>query len=168
MGWDMIVDLATYTAIHTIISIVQLVSGFVVVYALLKSQSAPGWTLLYIVTAIATSVTGFGFPFVKFLPSHVFAIISLVLFALVILGRYVFHYAGAWRWIYAIGMVVTVYLDAFVAIFQSFLKIPAIHALAPTQSEPPFAIAQGVLLVIAVALIIAITIRFRPAAAVAA
>jgi predicted membrane protein len=113
-------------------------------------------------------VTGFGFPVDKFLPSHAFGIISLVLLLLVILARYTFHLAGAWRWIYALGLVITVYLDAFVAVVQAFLKIPALHALAPAGSEPPFAIAQGVLLVVFVVLAIMAAKRFHPEAARAA
>ena len=107
-------------------------------------------------------MTAFGFPFTQFLPSHYFAIISLVVLALAIIGRYVTHYGGAWRWIYAVSVVIAVYLDAFVAVVQSFVKIPAVHALAPTQAEPPFAIAQGAVLVIFIVLGILAVWRFRP------
>ena len=160
--------LAAFTLFHTALSLVQLVSGIVVVIALVGGRSGGAWLWVYLVGAIATSVTGFGFPVDKFLPSHAFGIISLVLLLLVILARYAFHLAGAWRWIYAVGLVITVYLDAFVAVVQAFLKIPALHALAPAGSEPPFAIAQGVLLVIFVALGIAAARNFHRETAIGA
>ena len=153
--------LAAFTLFHTALSLLQLVSGIVVVIALIGARSSGPWLWVYLVSAITTSVTGFGFPVDKFLPSHAFGIISLVLLLLVILARCTFHLAGAWRWIYVVGLVITVYLDAFVAVVQAFLKIPALHALAPTGSEAPFAIAQGALLVIFIGLGIAAARNFR-------
>jgi hypothetical protein len=153
--------LSTFTLFHTALSLVQLVSGIVVIIALMGGRDGGTWLWIYLVSAIATSVTGFGFPVHKFLPSHAFGIISLVLLLLVILARYTFHLAGAWRWVYVISLVITVYLDAFVAVVQAFLKILTLHALAPAGSEPPFAIAQGVLFVIFVALGIAAAKNFR-------
>jgi len=160
--------LAAFTWFHTALSLVQLVSGIVVVIALVGGRSGGAWLWIYLVSAIATSATGFAFPVDKFLPSHAFGIISLVLLLLVILARYAFHLAGAWRWIYAIGLVITVYLDAFVAIVQAFLKIPALHAFAPTGSEPPFAVAQIILLVIFVVLAIMAVRKFHPGPALGA
>jgi hypothetical protein len=139
--------MSTFVLVHVVISLIALVSGFVVVYGLLTSRQLEGWTLIYLVTIVATSVTGFFLPADRFLPSHAVGIISLVILAAAIAGRYVFHLAGAWRWIYAAGLVAALYLDAFVAIVQAFQKISALHALAPTQSEPPFAIVQVVVLV---------------------
>jgi hypothetical protein len=100
------------------------------------------------VTAILTSVTGFFFPFDRFLPSHWFGVISLIALAGAILARYRFLYAGAWRWLYVLTMLIGTYLLAFVTIVQAFQKIPALHALAPTQSELPFAVAQLVTLAV--------------------
>jgi hypothetical protein len=166
----MILGLSTsaFTWFHTALSLVQLVSGIVVVIELMGSRSSRLWTAVYLVSAVATNATGFAFPVDKLLPSHAFGIVSLVLLLLVILARYTFHLAGAWRWVYALGIVITVYLDAFVAIVQAFLKLPALHAMAPTGSEPPLAIAQGILLVIFVVLAIAAVRTFRPAAAIGA
>jgi hypothetical protein len=152
---------AAFTLFHTALSLVQLVSGIIVVIALVGSRNGGPWLWVYLVSAIATSVTGFGFPADKFLPSHAFGIISLVLLLFVLLARFAFHLAGAWRWVYVISLVITVYLDAFVAVVQAFLKIPALHALAPAGSEPPFAIAQGVLFVIFVILGIVATRKFH-------
>src|SRR4029453_1486818 len=125
-------------------------------------------TLLFLASMIATDVTGFFLPEAKLLPSHVFGIISLVLLALALLAHYVFHFAGAWRWVYAVSMGIAVYLNFFVLVTQLFLKVPALHALAPNapdNPEPPFLIAQGVLLVIFVWLIWKAVRNFRGAAA---
>jgi hypothetical protein len=93
-------------------------------------------------------VTGYGFPFLHLLPSHVVGAISLVVLAVAIYARYARHLAGGWRGTYVIGAVIALYLNVFVLVVQSFLKVPALHALAPTQSEPPFAVAQLVVLVL--------------------
>jgi hypothetical protein len=158
-------SLSTFTVIHTVITLIMLVSGFIVVFGMLGSHRLSGWTALFLVTAVLTSVTGFGFPFTKLLPSHIVGITSLVVLAVTIPALYLFHLAGAWRWIYVIGVVVALWFDVFVAIVQAFLKIPALTPLAPTQSEPPFAIAQGVALVILVILGIAAVRKFHPSEA---
>jgi hypothetical protein len=156
-------SLETFTQIHTVITLVMLVSGFVVVFGMLGSHRLGGWTALFLLTAVLTSVTGFGFPFTKLLPSHILGIISLVVLAVTIPALYLFHLAGPWRWIYVIGVVLALWFDVFVGIVQAFQKIPALTPLAPTQSEPPFAIAQGAALVIFVILGIAAAIKFHPA-----
>jgi hypothetical protein len=163
----MTLDLTAFGWFHSIISLVAIVAGIVVVRDLLASKAdGPkpdgSWSLLYFVTAIATSVTGFGFPFVKFLPSHGVAILSLILLIAAVLARYVFNYAGPWRWIYAVGVTLGEYFLVFVLIAQAFMKVNALHALAPTQTEPPFAIAQLILLAIFVVLTISAVRKFRP------
>ena len=133
---------STFTAVHVLISFVGIGSGVVVVWGLLKSKAFDGATAIYLASTVLTSVTGFLFPVEHLLPSHVVGIISLVLLSVAIVARYVLHLAGAWRWIYVVCAVMAFYLNAFVAVVQSFLKIPALKALAPTQKEPPFLIAQ--------------------------
>ena len=160
----MIFGLTPFVAFHTVISLVQLVAGIVVVLQLLGGRSSNGWTVLYLVSVAATCLTGFALPAPGFLPSHAVGILSLVLLLVVVLARYRFHLAGAWRWIYAVGIVITVYFDAFVTVVQTFLKVPAAHSLAPTGAEPPFAITQGIVLLIFVVFGIVAAIRFRPAA----
>jgi hypothetical protein len=140
--------LSTITWIHTALSVVALVAGIVVVVGLVRSHAMRHWVLLFVVTAVATSVTGFAFPFDKLLPSHWIGIISLVVLAIAILARYAFHLAGSWRWIDALAMVIAAYFLVFVAIAQAFMKVPALKPLAPTQSEPPFLVAQLVVLVV--------------------
>jgi len=90
---------------------------------------------------VLTSVSGFGFPFEHLLPSHKVGILSLVILAVAIPARYAFHLAGRWRAIYIVGAATALYLNVFVLVFQSFLKVPALRALAPTQQEPPFLVA---------------------------
>ena len=118
-------------------------------------------TAVFLTTTVLTSVTGFGFPFDHLLPSHKLGIISLVVLAIAIPARYVFHLAGSWRWIYVVGASMALYLNVFVLIAQLFMKVPALKALAPTQSEPPFLVAQILTLLIFVALTILATKRFH-------
>lgn len=158
----MIYGLTTFAWVHTILSLVGLVAGLVVVVGLLGSKKLGGWTALYLASAVATNVTGFGFPFDRFQDSHWVGVISLVVLAAAILARYVFRFAGAWRWIYALGAVLGLYFLVFVGIAQLFKKVPALAAMAPTLSEPPFAITQLAVTAIFVVLAIAAAIKFRP------
>jgi hypothetical protein len=160
----MIFGMSTLTFVHVVLSLIGIVSGFVAVYALLQGKKLEGWTLTYFVTTMLTSVTGFLFPLIPFLPSHAFGVISLVVLPLALVGRYAFHFAGPWRWIYAVGVVLALYLNVFVLVVQVFQKIPALHALAPTQSEAPFAVAQLVVLIAFIAIGVAAVRKFRPAA----
>jgi hypothetical protein len=152
---------ATYTFLHVLISLVGIGSGFVVLWGLLASKRLDGWTALFLATTVATSVTGFGFPFHHLLPSHIVGILSLVVLAVAILARYRFHLAGAWRPIYVVGAAVALYLNVFVLVAQLFSKVPGLKALAPTQSEPPFLIAQLIVLALFIWLTILAAIRFR-------
>ena len=160
--------LSTFTTVHVVLSLVGIFSGFVVLIGLLGGKRLDGLTALFLVSTVSTSVTGFLFPVDHFLPSHGVGIISLVVLAVAILARYAFHLAGAWRWIYVVGAVVALYLNVFVLIAQAFLKVPALKAMAPTQSEPPFLIAQLVVMALFIALGIAAAKRFRNQLAAAA
>ena len=158
-------SLANFTLLHVVISLIGIVAGAVVVFGMFGSQRMPGWTALFLVTTILTSATGFLFPFTKLLPSHIVGIISLVVLAVAVLALYVFGAAGSWRWIYVATAVLAFYLNAFVAVAQSFLKIAPLKQLAPTGTELPFVIAQGLLLVIFIALFVGAVRRFRPSPA---
>lgn len=153
--------LTIYTLMHMVISLVGIFSGFVVLFGLLAGKRLDGWTELFLATTVATSVTGFGFPFHQFLPSHGVGIISLLVLAVAIFARYARQLAGAWRWIYIVGAVVALYLNVFVGIVQAFEKVPALKALAPMQTEPPFKLTQLVVMVLFVVLAIAAAVRFR-------
>jgi hypothetical protein len=153
MIWGM--SESTFTTVHVILSLVGIGSGLVVMAGLLAGRERGRWTLLFLATTVATSVTGFGFPFDHLLPSHKVGIISLVVLAVAILARYAFHLAGAWRWIYVVCAGIALYLNVFVGVVQAFLKVPALAALAPKQTEAPFVVTQLVVLVLFVALTIA-------------
>ena len=160
----MIFGMTTFTFVHVVISLVGIASGLVVLVGLLAGKWLDGWTALFLLSTAATSLTGFGFPFDHLLPSHIVGIISLVVLAVAAAARYGFHLAGPWRWVYVAGAVLSLYLNVFVLIVQLFLKVPGIHALAPTQAEPPFAIVQGAVLLLFVMLGILAAIRSRPLA----
>lgn len=150
-----------YTIIHVIISLVGIFAGLVVLVGMLGSKRLDGWTKWFLITTVATSVTGFFFPFHGFTPAYPVGVISLILLAIAIFARYSRQLAGAWRWIYVVTALIALYLNVFVAVVQSFLKIPALHAMAPTQTEPPFKLTQLVVLALFVVLAIIAAIRFR-------
>ena len=158
-------SLSTFTTLHVVISLIGIAAGFVVLLGLLNGKSQGGWVALFLATTVLTSVTGFMFPFAKFLPSHGVGLISLVVLAVALLALYVFRLAGAWRWIYVVTALTALYLNVFVLIAQGFLKVPVLNALAPTGSEPAFVVAQTVVLAIFAVLIVLGVKRFRPAAA---
>jgi hypothetical protein len=155
---------ATFTLVHVLLSLVGIGSGVVVLFGLITGKGLEAWTAVFLATTLATSVTGFGFPFDHLLPSHKVGILSLVVLVIAILARYAFHLAGAWRRVYVITAVIALYLNTFVGVVQAFLKVPALNALAPTQAEPPFAIAQGVVLLLFIGLGTLAAKRFRAAA----
>jgi hypothetical protein len=134
--------LQVFTLVHVLVSLVGIVAGFVAMFGWIRNQVRARWTLVFLITTILTSVTGFFFPFTQFLPSHAVGILSLVILPVAVLGLYVYHLKGAWRWLYAVSAVTALYLNMFVLVVQLFLKVPPLHALAPTQAEPPFLIAQ--------------------------
>jgi hypothetical protein len=158
-------SLATYTLIHVIISLIGILFGLIVLFGMFGSKRLDGMTALFLATTVLTSVTGFGFPFDHFLPSHAVGAISLVFLAMALFAIYVEHLAGTWRWIYVVSAIIALWFNVFVLIVQSFMKIPALKALAPTQSEPPFQIAQEAALVLFVVLAILAVRKFRPVAA---
>jgi hypothetical protein len=159
----MILDMptATYTLVHIIISLIRIGSGFLVMFGLLTARRFDGATALFLVTTVLTSVTGFGFPFDHLLPSHLIGIISLIVLAIAILARYVFHMAGAWRARYVIRATLALYLNLFVFVAQLFQKVPALKVLAPTQKEPPFLVAQLVVLLIFLSLTVLAAKKFQ-------
>jgi hypothetical protein len=138
--------LALFTLFHVLISLVGIVTGFAVVFGWISHRERPKLTLTFLVTTVLTSLTGFGFPFTRFLPSHAFGAISLVVLPLAGVALYAFELRGAWRRVYIASALFALYLNTFVLIVQLFGKVPALRAIAPTQTELPFALAQGALL----------------------
>jgi len=153
---------STFTAVHVVLSLVGIGSGLVVLFGLLVGKRLGRWTALFLATTLATCVTGFGFPFDHLLPSHKVGIVSLVVLALAVVAPYVVHLAGSWRRIYVICATLALYLNVFVLVVQLFLKVPALKAIAPTQKEPPFVIAQIAVLALFGSLGVLAAIRFRP------
>ena len=152
----------TYTSIHSIISLAALALGPIVILDFFGVRIPAVLTSLFLLLAFLTSATGFGFPFNVLLPSHITGVVALVILAVLGYARYVGRLRGAWRGVYVSGVVASAFLLAFVGIAQAFAKVPALNALAPTQSEPPFVIAQTVLLVVFVAIGYLAVRRWRP------
>jgi phosphoglycerol transferase MdoB-like AlkP superfamily enzyme len=140
-------SIENFTILHTAISLIGIVGGLIVLAGMLRARRLPGWTALFLVTTVLTSVTGFMFPISGLTPAIVFGVISIVILAIALVALYVKHLSAAWRWIYVTTALAALYLNVFVLIVQSFEKVPALQKLAPTQSEPPFLIAQGVVLI---------------------
>ena len=160
-------SLSTFVTVHVIISLIAIVAGIIVMFGLLTSNSMPGLTAIFLLFTILTSATGFLIPPLlseKLLPSHIVGALSLVLLAIACIALYGMKLSGAWRWIYAVTALLSLYLNIFVLVIQGFLKVPALHALAP--GEPPggpvFAVVQLIVLVFFVIVIIGAVRRFRP------
>lgn len=158
-------SLETFTLVHVVISLIAILSGFVVVFGLVSGKRFDGLTALFLTTTVLTSVTGFMFPFEKITPGIKLGIISLVVLAIAITARYAFHLGGPWRVIYAVGATLALYLNVFVLVVQSFEKVPALKELAPTQSEPAFLVTQLVVLAAFLVLGTFAAIKFRHRAA---
>ncbi len=162
MIWGM--SVATFTLVHVVISLIGIVTGLVVLAAMLRGRRPPAWTAAFLATTVLTSVTGFAFPFDRFLPSHWFGVISLVVLAVALLALYAFRLSGPWRRLYVAAAVLALYLNVFVAVVQAFQKLAFLQPLAPTQSEAPFLAAQLVVLALFVVLGVLAAVRFRPEA----
>jgi hypothetical protein len=161
-------SLATFVLVHVVISLISIVAGLIVMFGMLGSKRMPGLTAIFLLFTILTSASGFLIPPLlseKLLPSHMIGILSLVLLAIACLALYAIRLAGPWRWIYVLTALLSLYFNVFVLVIQSFLKVPALTALAPGNppSGPVFAVAQGIVLVFFVVMIIGVWRRFRPA-----
>ncbi len=156
-------DLALLTYVHTGLSLIAFAAGIPVAMGLLRSEAAKLWTIVFLATSVATSVTGFLFPFSNFGDSHWVGLLSLIVLAAAIAAQYLFRFRGAWRWIYAVGAMLAFYFNVFVLVAQLFKKVPALHAAAPTLMEPPFLIAQLAVLAVFVWLLWKAARGFKPA-----
>ena len=158
-------SLSAFTTLHVVISLIAIVAGLIVMFGMLGSNPMPGLTAIFLLFTILTSVTGFLFPIKGVAPGLVVGALSLVLLAIACIALYVMKLSGAWRWIYVVTALISLYLNVFVLVIQSFLKIPALTAVAPGNppSGPVFAVVQGIVLVFFVLMIIGAVRRFRPA-----
>ena len=148
----MIFDLLTFTLVHVVLSVVGIVAGLVVVGGLMAGVRIDGWTGVFLVTTVLTNVTGFGFPFATLLPSHIVGGVSLVVLPVAIAAFYWKHLKGAWRWIFVVTSVFALYLNVFVLVAQLFQKVPAMIALAPTQTAPAFVVTHLIVIALFVVL----------------
>jgi hypothetical protein len=162
------IDITTLTLVHTVISIVAIAAGLVVVGGLIAGVRIDGWTGIFLLTSVLTSVTGFFFPFAQLIASHWIGIISLIVLPVVIAARYWKQLVGPWRGVYVVGTVLVLYLNFFVLIVQLFRRIPALLVAAPKQTEPPFVLTQLLVLALFAWLGIAAFRRFRPQVVVTA
>src|ERR1700733_9078855 len=162
-------SLATFTLVHVIISLIAIVAGIIVMFGMLGSNQMPGLTAIFLLFTILTSATGFPFPFEGFKPSYVIAGLSLVLLLIACIALYGMKLAGAWRWIYVLTALLSLYFNVFVLVIQSLLKIPALAAVAPGNppSGPVFGVVQGMVLGFFILMIIGAIRRFRPVPAFA-
>jgi hypothetical protein len=159
-------SVGAFTLLHVIITLVAIGSGLIVVSGMFASQRLPGTTALFLFTTVLTSVTGFLFPIHGFTPALGVGILACVIMVVALFALYKEHLVGAWRWIYVIAAIVSLYFNVFVLVVQSFMKVSALNALAPTQSEPPFAITQAAVLVIFILIGLIAVAKFRPVTAV--
>ena len=158
-------SLSAFTTLHVVISLIAILAGLIVMFGMLGSNPMPGLTAIFLLFTILTSATGFLFPFNGVTPGDVVGALSLVLLAIACIALYGMKLSGGWRWIYVVTALISLYLNVFVLVIQSFLKIPALTALAPGNppTGPIFAVVQGIVLVFFVVMIIGAVRRFRPA-----
>jgi hypothetical protein len=154
---------AAFTQFHVLLSLIGIATGLIVALAMLGANRLPVLMALFLLTTVATSVTGFMFHFASFGPPEIVGVISLVVLSVAIFALYAFRLAGSWRWIYVAAAVCALYLNVFVGVVQAFQKVPFFRALAPTQTELPFVVTQGVVLIAFVALGIAAARKYHPA-----
>ena len=156
-------SMEAFMQLHVILSLIGIATGLVVLRGMLTARKSEGWTAIFLVTTVLTSVTGFFFPRYHVLPSHVVGAISLAVLAVALVALYVHRLQGSWRWLYTGGAVLALYLNVFVLVVQSFEKVPFLSRLAPTRSEAPFVITQLAVLAIFVVLGVCGVKRFHPA-----
>ena len=161
MVWGM--TLGTFTAVHVVLSLIGIGAGLVVLIGLISGRHFGVWTALFLAATVLTCVTGFGFPVDHVLPSHIVGVVSLVVLALIV-ALYGLHLRGVWRAIYVVSAGLALYFNVFVGVVQAFLKVPALHALAPQQTEAPFVAAQLLVLAVFIVLTVVAARRFRGAA----
>ena len=159
-------SVGAFTLLHVIITLVAIGSGLMAVGGMFASHKLPGTTALFLFTTALTSLTGFLFPIHGFTPALGVGIVACVILAVALFALYKERLVGAWRWIYVVTAIISLYLNVFVLVAQSFMKVSALNAFAPTQSEPPFAITQGIVLGIFIVICLIAIANFRPVTAV--
>lgn len=154
-------SLSTFTLVHVLLSLVGIGAGLVAMVGLLIRKRMDGWTALFLITTVLTSITGFFFPFHKITPGIIIGVLSIIALAIAIYSRYVRRLSGPWRWTYVVNAQIALYFNVFILIVQAFEKTPALKALAPTQTEPPFVIAESIALLFFMVVSTLAVIKFR-------
>ena len=155
-------SLPAFTAVHVLLSLVGIVAGLIAMWGLLRTTLLRGWTWLFLLMALATSITGFMFPVTGLKPSHVFGVVTLVLLALAIAALVVKRLEGRWRTVYVVSAMLTLYLNVVVLIVQMFEKVAPLAELEPTQGKWPLLATQGAALVFFAGATALGTARFKP------
>jgi len=158
----MIFGLTIFAFVHVVITLVAMAAGLFAIFGMIGNKRMDGMNAVFLLFTVLTSVTGFLFPIHGLTPALILGMMSMVVLAIALTARYLYAMSGAWRWIYVVTAVAAQYFNSFVLVVQSFLKIPPLHALAPQGNEPPFAIAQGVVLLFYIVLGYLAVRRFRP------
>ncbi|HEY2876861.1 MAG TPA: hypothetical protein VGJ56_33420 [Reyranella sp.] len=157
-------SIPTFTLLHVLLSVVGIAAGLIVVERLLRNRALGLSNTIFLVATILTAASGFLFPSrsAAFTPAQTLGMISLAMLLIAVVALYVGNLIGAWRWIYVVAAVVALYFNVFVGVVQSFAKVGRLRMLAPTQTEPPFLLTQGaVLLFFLIVAVIALR-RFQP------
>jgi hypothetical protein len=157
---------SAYTTFHVVISLIGIVTGFVALFALAGGHRLSGWIFWFLLFTILTSLTGFGFPITGVTPGIIVGILSLIVLLFAVIALYSFNLGGAWRWVFVVCAGIAQWFNVFVLVVQSFGKVGFLHALAPTQSEPPFLVAQLVMLALSIVLTVLALRRFHPPVAI--
>ena len=154
-------SIAAFTTLHVVISLVAIACGLIVMFGLIARNRLDGWTAFFLATTAASVVTGFLFPFVGITPAYIFGVLTTIALIFAVVARYQYKLAGGWRRTYVISASIALYLNSFIAVVQAFRKLPALRALAPTESEAPFAAAHLFVLAFVTGLAIAAAKKFR-------
>jgi hypothetical protein len=157
----MILGMSPMVFVHVLLSLVGIAAGLVVLLGMFSAKRMDGMTALFLSTTVLTSLTGFILPAHKLLPSHIIGVLSLIALAVALVARYPKQMAGGWRRGYVISASISLYFNVFVLIAQAFMKAPALHAMAPTGSEPPFLVAQATVMVVFILLTVVAVKKFR-------
>lgn len=158
----MLLDLGTFTAIHTALSLVAIPVGIVAMLSLFGLPVSRRWIAAFLALAVLTTVTGFFFPFQGVTPAFATGIIASLVLLAVFAAQYAGRYAGPWRWVYAGGVVASLYFLVFVTIAQVFTKTPALQDTAALPGGPAFAVTQLGALAVFVVLGIGAAKSFKP------
>lgn len=155
--------LEQFTLLHVYMSVVGLAAGLFLVFGLLTSRPLRILTALFLVTTAGTSLTGFLFPFKGMTPAIMLGILSVIALVLAVIALYVKKLAGVWRGVYVISAMLAFYFNFFVLVAQSFAKVHALNAIAPTPSSPGFGVTQLAVLFVFILLTIRAFKKYHPA-----